>query len=85
MKPVSEGSSVGVAIVTAESNYGTPIARNTPLDRTLPDEQADPAETAKPARSIAITCVSPFHPGVRMDSVCGRRRDSRPGNIVFPS
>jgi D-alanine-D-alanine ligase len=27
LKPVNEGSSVGVAIVTAESNYGDPIAR----------------------------------------------------------
>jgi len=27
LKPVNEGSSVGVAIVTAESNYGTPIGR----------------------------------------------------------
>jgi D-alanine-D-alanine ligase len=27
LKPVNEGSSVGVAIVTAESNYGEPIAR----------------------------------------------------------
>ncbi|MCG2840472.1 D-alanine--D-alanine ligase [Sandaracinobacter sp. RS1-74] len=30
LKPVNEGSSVGVAIVTAESNYGTPIASNAP-------------------------------------------------------
>lgn len=30
LKPVNEGSSVGVAIVTAESNYGTPIARAAP-------------------------------------------------------
>ena len=28
LKPVNEGSSVGVAIVTAESNYGDPIARD---------------------------------------------------------
>jgi D-alanine-D-alanine ligase len=28
LKPNNEGSSVGVAIVTAESNYGTPIARD---------------------------------------------------------
>ena len=28
LKPVNEGSSVGVAIVTAESNYGTPIGRD---------------------------------------------------------
>jgi D-alanine-D-alanine ligase len=27
LKPVNEGSSVGVAIVTAESNYGDPISR----------------------------------------------------------
>lgn len=27
LKPVNEGSSVGVAIVTAEGNYGNPIAR----------------------------------------------------------
>ena len=30
LKPVNEGSSVGVAIVTAASNYGTPIARTAP-------------------------------------------------------
>ncbi len=30
LKPVNEGSSVGVAIVTAEGNYGNPIDRNTP-------------------------------------------------------
>jgi D-alanine-D-alanine ligase len=29
LKPVNEGSSVGVAIVTAESAYGTPIGRDT--------------------------------------------------------
>ena len=28
LKPVNEGSSVGVAIVTAESNYGNPIGRD---------------------------------------------------------
>jgi D-alanine-D-alanine ligase len=28
LKPVNEGSSVGVAIVTAEGNYGDPISRN---------------------------------------------------------
>lgn len=28
LKPASEGSSVGVAIVTAESNYGNPISRD---------------------------------------------------------
>jgi D-alanine-D-alanine ligase len=28
LKPVNEGSSVGVAIVTEEGNYGTPIARD---------------------------------------------------------
>ena len=28
LKPVNEGSSVGVAIVTAEGNYGTPIGRD---------------------------------------------------------
>lgn len=30
LKPVNEGSSVGVAIVTAESNYGTPVSRDAP-------------------------------------------------------
>ncbi|MGP1283772.1 MAG: D-alanine--D-alanine ligase [Parasphingopyxis sp.] len=29
LKPVNEGSSVGVAIVTAEGNYGSPIGRDT--------------------------------------------------------
>ncbi len=28
MKPVNEGSSVGVAIVTAQGNYGNPIGRD---------------------------------------------------------
>ncbi len=30
VKPVNEGSSVGVAIVTEEGNYGSPISRDTP-------------------------------------------------------
>jgi D-alanine-D-alanine ligase len=30
LKPVNEGSSVGVAIVTADGNYGDPIGRGTP-------------------------------------------------------
>lgn len=30
LKPVNEGSSVGVAIVTTESNYGNPISRDVP-------------------------------------------------------
>ena len=30
LKPVNEGSSVGVAIVTEEGNYGTPIGRDVP-------------------------------------------------------
>jgi D-alanine-D-alanine ligase len=30
LKPVNEGSSVGVAIVTDEGNYGNPISRETP-------------------------------------------------------
>jgi D-alanine-D-alanine ligase len=30
LKPVNEGSSVGVAIVTDQGNYGNPIARSTP-------------------------------------------------------
>jgi D-alanine-D-alanine ligase len=30
LKPVNEGSSVGVAIVTREGNYGDPISRETP-------------------------------------------------------
>lgn len=30
LKPVNEGSSVGVAIVTADGNYGQPIARDAP-------------------------------------------------------
>ncbi len=37
LKPVNEGSSVGVAIVTAESNYGNPIRR----DSTGPWQQFD--------------------------------------------
>ncbi|WP_010183804.1 D-alanine--D-alanine ligase, partial [Sphingomonas sp. PAMC 26605] len=38
LKPVNEGSSVGVAIVTAEGNYGNPIARSTPGPWTEFDE-----------------------------------------------
>jgi D-alanine-D-alanine ligase len=30
LKPVNEGSSVGVAIVTADGNYGSPIGRDVP-------------------------------------------------------
>ncbi|MGB7404571.1 MAG: D-alanine--D-alanine ligase, partial [Pacificimonas sp.] len=30
LKPVNEGSSVGIAIVTDESNYGNPIAKDVP-------------------------------------------------------
>jgi D-alanine-D-alanine ligase len=30
LKPVNEGSSVGVAIVTTDGNYGSPIGRNVP-------------------------------------------------------
>jgi D-alanine-D-alanine ligase len=30
LKPVNEGSSVGVAIVTAEGNYGNPVGRDVP-------------------------------------------------------
>lgn len=37
LKPVNEGSSVGVAIVTAESNYGNPIRR----DSTGPWQEFD--------------------------------------------
>ena len=37
LKPVNEGSSVGVAIVTAEGNYGNPIAR----DATGPWQEFD--------------------------------------------
>ena len=37
LKPVNEGSSVGVAIVTAESNYGDPISR----DATGPWQEFD--------------------------------------------
>jgi D-alanine-D-alanine ligase len=37
LKPVNEGSSVGVAIVTAASNYGTPISR----DATGPWQEFD--------------------------------------------
>lgn len=38
LKPVNEGSSVGVAIVTAEGNTGNPIARTTPGPWTEFDE-----------------------------------------------
>jgi hypothetical protein len=66
----------------AAARSSKPIAVKTRLDRTFPDEQADPAEIAKPARSICITCVSPFHPGVTMHEVLGSRRSACPTKIV---
>ena len=47
LKPVSEGSSVGVAIVTDTSNYGNPIAREVP----------------GPWREFATLLAEPFIPG----------------------
>src|SRR5690606_7302174 len=62
----------------AAATSSSPIAASTRLGRTLPLEQADPAETAKPARSICITCVSPFQPGVTRQEVLGSRGPPRP-------
>ncbi|WP_439532940.1 D-alanine--D-alanine ligase [Polymorphobacter sp.] len=47
LKPVNEGSSVGVAIVTDASNYGQPIAR----------------EAAGPWQEFAALLAEPFIPG----------------------
>ncbi len=47
LKPVNEGSSVGVAIVTDESNYGQPIARS----------------SEGPWRQFARLLAEPFIPG----------------------
>ena len=60
-----------------------PIAISTRLDFTFPLEQADPADTASPARSICITCVSPFQPGVIMHVVFGKRFAVFPTKIVL--
>mmetsp|Transcript_18145 Transcript_18145/g.28203 ORF Transcript_18145/g.28203 Transcript_18145/m.28203 type:complete len:867 (-) Transcript_18145:2198-4798(-) len=59
-----------------------PIASSTRLALTLPLEQAEPAEMAKPAKSICITCVSPFQPGVAKQDVLGRRDAPFPTKIV---
>jgi len=55
LKPVNEGSSVGVAIVTDESNYGQPISRETPgpwhdFDRLL-------AEPFIPGRELTVAVL----------------------------
>jgi D-alanine-D-alanine ligase len=55
LKPVNEGSSVGVAIVTDDSNYGQPIARDAPgpwqtFDRLL-------AEPFIPGRELTVAVL----------------------------
>jgi len=52
LKPVNEGSSVGVAIVTDESNYGNPIAR----------------DAAGPWREFAELLAEPFIKGRELTS-----------------
>src|SRR3546814_7634580 len=55
LKPVNEGSSVGVAIVTEESNYGSPISRDSEgpwkhFDRLL-------AEPFIPGRELTVAVL----------------------------
>ena len=78
---VSMPSETRKALAAASSS--NPSAPSTRLTFTLPDEHAEPADTAKPARSIAITCVSPFHPGVAKQLVLGNLFASFPTKIVF--
>ena len=53
LKPVNEGSSVGVAIVTAEGNYGNPIAR----DATGPWQEFDELLAEPYIRGRELTCA----------------------------
>lgn len=55
LKPVNEGSSVGVAIVTADGNYGNPIAR----DAEGPWRHFDSllAETFIPGRELTVAVL----------------------------
>jgi D-alanine-D-alanine ligase len=53
LKPVNEGSSVGVAIVTAEGNYGNPIAR----DAKGPWQEFDSLLAEPYIRGKELTCA----------------------------
>jgi hypothetical protein len=58
LKPVNEGSSVGVAIVTADGNIGNPIAR----------------DAAGPWQEFETLLAEPYHPRARADdSGAGRQ------------
>ncbi len=65
LKPVNEGSSVGVAIVTDEGNYGNPIAR---------DAQGAVAGVRRTARRT-------LHPRTRADHRGARRSGARRDRI----
>jgi len=53
LKPVNEGSSVGVAIVTAEGNYGNPISR----DAKGPWQEFDQLLAEPYIRGLELTCA----------------------------
>ena len=61
LKPVNEGSSVGVAIVTADGNYGNPIGR----------------DVEGPWRHFDHLARRAVHQGARADRRRARRRSAR--------
>ncbi|MBZ6378902.1 D-alanine--D-alanine ligase [Pacificimonas flava] len=67
LKPVNEGSSVGIAIVTEDSNYGSPIGRDVPgpwqqFDRLLAEPFVGTREltvSVLAGRPLAVTELTP--------------------------
>ena len=69
LKPVNEGSSVGVAIVTAESNYGNPIGRDVEgpwqqFDRLLAEPFVKGHELTVAVLNGEALCVTELKPKV---------------------
>jgi D-alanine-D-alanine ligase len=69
LKPVNEGSSVGVAIVTADSNYGNPIGRDVEgpwkhFDRLLAEPFVAGHELTVAVMSGEALCVTELKPKV---------------------
>jgi rhodanese-related sulfurtransferase len=70
LKPVNEGSSVGVAIVTAEGNYGNPIGR----DVRGPWQEFDELLAEPYVRGRELTTATPKYPVGNI--VVGERNDT---------
>jgi D-alanine-D-alanine ligase len=69
LKPVNEGSSVGVAIVTADGNYGQPIGREVPgpwreFDRLLAEPFVKGHELTVAVLDGEALCVTELKPKV---------------------